>query len=63
MAFGLGVAAGPLASGFLVASGFVVPFAVGALLALCGLVLVWTQVEETVTERRSLAEAIRAGGD
>lgn len=54
MAFGFGIALGPLASGFLVAYGFVVPFAFGAVLALVGLVLVWTQVEETVTARRSL---------
>jgi MFS family permease len=63
MAFGFGVAAGPLSSGFLVAYGFVVPFAVGASLAFVGLALVRTQVEETVTERRSIVEAIRAGGD
>jgi len=62
MAFGFGVAAGPLSSGFLVAYGFVVPFAVGAALAFFGLILVWTQVEETVTDRRSIAEAIRARG-
>jgi MFS family permease len=58
MAFGFGVALGPLASGFLVAYGFVVPFAFAAALAAVGLVLVWTQVEETVTERRSLLEPI-----
>lgn len=48
MAFGLGIAFGPLAAGFLVELSFVVPFAVGAALALAGLVLVYTQVEETV---------------
>ena len=48
MAFGLGVALGPLASGTLVGLGFVVPFAVGAALAALGTVLVYTQVEETV---------------
>ncbi len=48
MAFGLGVAIGPLASGFLVGFGFIYPFAFGAFLALVGLVLVYTQVEETV---------------
>lgn len=48
MAFGLGVALGPLSAGFLVSLGFVVPFAVGAALALVGFVLVYTQVEETV---------------
>ncbi len=48
MAFGLGVAVGPLLSGSLVGFGFVVPFAVGAALAAVGTVLVYTQVEETV---------------
>jgi MFS family permease len=48
MGFGLGIAIGPLASGYLVGIGFVVPFAVGAVLAVLGLVLVATQVEETV---------------
>jgi len=48
MAFGLGVAIGPLASGYLVGFGFVYPFAFGAVLAAVGLVLVITQVEETV---------------
>ncbi|WP_121821149.1 MFS transporter [Halostella salina] len=54
MAFGFGVAFGPLASGFLVQLGFVVPFAFGAALAAVGVVLVWTQVEETVTTTRSI---------
>ncbi|WP_368280549.1 MFS transporter [Halalkalicoccus subterraneus] len=48
MAFGLGVALGPLSAGFLVSLGFVVPFAVGASLAVIGFGLVYTQVEETV---------------
>ena len=48
MAFGLGVALGPISSGFLIRYGFVVPFAFGAALAAVGLVLVYTQVEETV---------------
>ena len=48
MAFGLGVAVGPISSGNLVRFGFVVPFAFGAALAAVGLVLVYTQVEETV---------------
>lgn len=48
MAFGLGVALGPLSAGFLVSLGFVVPFAVGAALAVIGFGLVYTQVEETV---------------
>ncbi|WP_281195006.1 MFS transporter [Halorubrum sp. F4] len=48
MGFGFGVALGPLASGWLVGFGFVVPFAVGAALALVALVMVVTQVEETL---------------
>ena len=57
MAFGFGVAVGPLASGFLVAYGFVVPFAFGAALAAVGAVLVGTQVEETSTPERTLTPA------
>jgi MFS family permease len=53
MAFGFGVAFGPLVSGFLVSFGFAVPFAFGAALAAVGAILVWTQVEETVTPRRT----------
>jgi MFS family permease len=53
MAFGLGVALGPLASGFLVSYGFAVPFAFGAALALVALVLVITQVEETLDSNPS----------
>ena len=50
MAFGLGVAVGPLASGFLFNVGrFETPFTFGAVLALIGLVLVWTQVEESLS--------------
>lgn len=52
MAFGFGVAAGPLLSGFLVAWGFVVPFALGAVLAALGVVIVVTQVSEVNTPRR-----------
>lgn len=48
MAFGLGTAIGPLASGVLVAYGFVVPFAAGAVLGVVALVLTYTQVEETL---------------
>jgi MFS family permease len=48
MAFGLGVALGPLTSGFLVSYGFGVPFAFGAVLAVVALALVFTQVEETL---------------
>lgn len=52
MAFGFGVAVGPLLSGILVTWGFVVPFAFGALLAALGIVIVLTQVEEVITPRR-----------
>ncbi len=48
MAFGFGTAIGPLVSGALYGFGFVVPFAVGAALALVALILVVTQVEETL---------------
>ncbi|QAU13528.1 MFS transporter [Halorubrum sp. BOL3-1] len=48
MGFGFGVALGPLASGWLVGFGFVVPFAVGAAAAAVALVAVVTQVEETL---------------
>jgi MFS family permease len=48
MGFGLGVAIGPLASGFLYEFGFAVPFVAGALLAVVGLGLVVTQVQETL---------------
>lgn len=48
MSFGLGIAAGPTLSGFLVGYGFPTPFVVGGALATVGVVLVATQVEETV---------------
>jgi MFS family permease len=49
MAFGLGVAIGPLASGLLYNVGsFSTPFTAGAVLAFVGLVLTYTQVEETL---------------
>jgi len=49
MAFGLGVAAGPLASGLLYnLGGFSTPFTVGAVLALLALGLTYWQVEETL---------------
>ncbi len=54
MAFGFGVAVGPLLSGVLIAWGFVVPFAFGASLAAVGVVVILTQVEEEITPRRSL---------
>ncbi len=48
MAFGFGVAAGPLLSGFLVTYGFAVPFVLAATLAAVGAVIVLTQVEEVL---------------
>ena len=48
MGFGFGIALGPLTSGILVSYGFVVPFAVGAFLGVVALVMVITQVEETL---------------
>lgn len=52
MSFGLGIAAGPLLSGFLVGFGFPAPFVVGAALAIVGVILVSTQVEEVLTPTR-----------
>ena len=50
MAFGLGVAAGPLASGILYnLGGFSTPFTVGAVLAVAALGLTYWQVEETLS--------------
>jgi MFS family permease len=64
MAFGLGTAIGPLSSGFLVAYGFVVPFAFGAVLALLAAILVATQVEETVGQASpETGESVAAGTD
>jgi len=48
MAFGYGIAAGPLSSGVLVGFGFRVPFVFGSVLAVFGAILVYTQVEETL---------------
>lgn len=48
MAFGLGTALGPLASGFLIRYGYSIPFVFGGLLACLGIVLVYTQVQETI---------------
>lgn len=50
MGFGLGVAFGTLFSGILVGFGFAVPFIVATAGGSVGLYLVWTQVEETVTD-------------
>jgi len=50
MAFGLGVALGPLASGVLFnLGGLSLPFTFGAALAMIALALVYTQVEETLS--------------
>jgi len=54
MAFGLGVAIGPLSSGFLERFGFAVPFAVGAALSVLALVIVYTQVGETLEDADSI---------
>lgn len=50
MSFGLGIAVGPLLSGLLVTHGFEVPFILGGGLATIGVLLVHTQVEETVAQ-------------
>lgn len=60
MSFGLGTAVGPLASGSLVRFGYIVPFAFGALLACVGVLLVYTQVEETVGTSHVGSERVRA---
>ncbi|MFB6223930.1 MAG: MFS transporter [Haloarcula sp.] len=53
MAFGLGVAVGPLASGLLYNLGsFSTPFTAGALLSLVALVLTYSQVNETLDIER-----------
>ncbi len=62
MAFGFGTAIGPLASGVLFGYGFVVPFALGAVLALAALALVATQVEETLEGAVSPIPSLRRNG-
>jgi len=49
MGFGFGIAIGPLASGWLVSYGFVVPFAAGGAFAVLAFAAVFTQVEETLS--------------
>ncbi|HCD52825.1 MAG TPA: MFS transporter, partial [Balneolaceae bacterium] len=44
VAFGIGISFGSFMSGFTVQFGFLVPFAIGAVLALIGALLVYTQV-------------------
>ncbi|AGB17083.1 arabinose efflux permease family protein [Halovivax ruber XH-70] len=57
MAFGFGIALGPLISGFLVGIDFAIPFVFAAGLALVGAALVATQVEETLEENVSTPSA------
>jgi MFS family permease len=57
MSFGLGIAIGPLASGFLERFGFATPFLVGGALAVLSLLLVATQVHETRAEDDAPAPA------
>lgn len=54
MAFGFGVAIGPLASGLLIGYGFRWPFVFGAVIAALGALLVFTQVEETLETATSV---------
>ncbi|GGN09001.1 MFS transporter [Halarchaeum nitratireducens] len=59
MAFGLGVAIGPLSAGYLAGfslpfgTSYAAPFVFGAVLALLGFLLVYSQVDETVHRGRS----------
>ncbi len=53
MAFGFGVAVGPLLSGWLIAWGFAVPFVFAAALAAVGVIVVLTQIEEVNQPRRT----------
>ncbi|QSW98467.1 MFS transporter [Haloterrigena alkaliphila] len=48
MAFGYGIAIGPLSSGALIPYGFHAPFVFGTVLAVLGTILVYTQIEETL---------------
>jgi MFS family permease len=59
MTFGLGVAIGPLASGYLVRYGFAVPFVFGAVLATIGTALVATQVYDPANETTDDESAMR----
>ncbi|WP_436343070.1 MFS transporter [Natronorubrum sp. FCH18a] len=54
MAFGFGIAVGPLSSGALIGYGFEAPFVFGTVLATLGAILVYTQVEETLETTRSV---------
>jgi len=57
MAFGLGVAAGPTAAGFLVRYGLAVPFVFSSALGVGALVLVYTQVSDTIDAGSTLSPA------
>jgi hypothetical protein len=63
MAFDLGSALGPLSSGFLVRFGLMVPFAFGAVLAAVGAVLVYTQVEESISVSHPFTSTIPDDSD
>ncbi|MEY7851574.1 MFS transporter [Natrarchaeobius sp. A-rgal3] len=54
MAFGFGIAVGPLASGALIEYGFAIPFVFGTALATVGAILVYTQIEETLETSASV---------
>jgi MFS family permease len=60
MAFVLGLSAGQLSAGFLVAWGYVVPFAFGSVLALAAALLVRAQVDEPPPSWHPPGEAPRA---
>ena len=49
MSFGFGIAAGPLSSGILIELGYLAPFAFGAVMAVVGWALVYTQVDDPST--------------
>ncbi len=55
VSFGLGIAAGQLTAGFFVQYGFVVPFTVGAGLAVGAALLVYTQVEDRSSRGKATA--------
>jgi len=62
MTFGLGVAIGPIAAGYLINFGYVVPFVFGAILAGLGAIVVYTQVEETLTTESDVSGTAQPAG-
>ena len=54
MAFGFGVAIGPLSAGYLERFGFFVPFLAGSVLAVVAFVITFTQVPETLEDTKSI---------